>query len=70
MSILKSNNHLEEVNISYSTKNRHQQLKTMTKEDKVISLVKGGFESIHDMTIEEFFMIYKEMLNNNPEKLM
>jgi len=41
-----------------------------TNEEKVIRLIKGGFEEQHGISFEEFQKVYKEILENNPEKLI
>lgn len=59
-----------ETTLMFNSVNKKQRLRKLTKEEKVLKLIKGGFESIHDMTIEEFFNIYRCFLENNPEKLL
>ncbi len=44
--------------------------KTKTKEERVVDIIKGGFEKHFNMTIKEFQSIYEEMLETNPEKLV
>ena len=41
-----------------------------TPEEKVIDIVKGGFEKKFGMTIQEFQEIYDELVENSPEKLI
>jgi len=42
----------------------------MTNQEKVIRLVKGGMQQQTGMTVEEFILIYKDLLINHPEKLI
>ena len=42
----------------------------MTKQEKVIRLVKGGMQQQTGMSVEEFILIYKDLLINYPEKLI
>lgn len=41
-----------------------------TPEEKVIDIVKGGFEKKFGMTIQEFQKIYDDIVENSPEKLI
>lgn len=44
--------------------------KKKSKEERVVDIIKGGFENHFNMTIQEFQAIYEHMLANNPEKLV
>jgi nitric oxide reductase large subunit len=44
--------------------------KEKTPEEKVIDIVKGGFEKKFGMTIQEFQEIYDDLVENSPEKLI
>jgi len=44
--------------------------KDKTPEEKVIDIVKGGFEAHFGMTIEEFQKVYETIVEKNPEKLL
>ena len=41
-----------------------------TIEDKVVDIVKGGFEEKFGMTIQEFQEVYENIVENNPERLI
>ena len=44
--------------------------KEKTPEEKVIDIVKGGFENKFGMSIQEFQEIYDGLVENSPEKLI
>lgn len=44
--------------------------KEKTKEDKVVDIVKGGFENHFGMSIQEFQEIYDQMVEDCPERLV
>lgn len=44
--------------------------KEVSDEDKVIGIVKGGFEKHFGMTMERFNEIYESIMETNPEKLI
>ena len=39
-------------------------------QDKVVKLLKGGFEKIHGITFERFMEVYYEIVETCPEKLI
>jgi len=53
-------------NTSYSHSWTHEE----TEEDKVIKILKGGFEKKFNMSFEKFIEIYNNILENSPEKLI
>ena len=46
------------------------ELKPMTPQERVISLLKGGFENRCGISFDEFIQVYNELLEHNPEKLI
>lgn len=45
-------------------------VKTKTVEEKVIGIVKGGFEEKFGMTIDEFQTVYDRLVEESPDKLI
>ena len=41
-----------------------------TIEEKVVDIVKGGFEEKFDMTIQEFQDVYEKLVEEEPERLI
>ena len=41
-----------------------------TIEDKVVDIVKGGFEEKFGMTIQEFQEVYEQIVETDPERLI
>ena len=46
------------------------ELKPMTPQERVINLLKGGFENRCGISFDEFIQVYNELLEHNPEKLI
>jgi len=42
----------------------------VSKEEKVIKLLKGGFEEQHGFSVDDFIKISNDILENNPEVLI
>lgn len=49
---------------------KKQTIEPETDEEKVIRLMKGGFEKHHGITFERFIEIYHCILEKSPEKLI
>ena len=46
------------------------ELKPLTPEQRVINLLKGGFESRCGISFDEFIKVYNDLLEHSPEKLI
>ena len=46
------------------------ELKPMTPQERVINLLKGGFESRCGISFDEFIKVYNDLLEHSPEKLI
>lgn len=46
------------------------ELEPITPQERVISLLKGGFEIRCGISFDEFIQVYNELLEHNPEKLI
>jgi hypothetical protein len=42
----------------------------LSEEEKVVKLLKGGFEEKHGLTFDKFIEVYNKLLQDNPEKLI